>query len=267
MEQKRNAIVALIGEGNNFTYENFALRSQHGFPNALKPEWAAWTARVSSVTKRLFGEDSAPYRLVVRADHSRLVGYGREKFENALNHYLAALKLALDVLDADHFGEAKSIVEAGHPVEYSNRVFIVHGHDEIAKNELEILLAEMGFEPVVLHRQADKGQTIIEKFEENADVGYAFILLTPDDIAYSAKEEQLNDGDRHKEFRARPNVIFEFGYFIGRLGRNRTCCLYKGTVALPSDVSGLIYKRFERSIEEVAYAVRKELKAAGYSPN
>ena len=63
---------------------------------------------------------------------------------------------------------------------------------------------------------------------------------------------------------ARPNVIFEFGYFIGKLGRSRVCCLYTGNVSLPSDVNGMIYKRYEKSIEEVGYSIIKDLKAAGY---
>lgn len=146
----------------------------------------------------------------------------------------------------------------------SRKVFIVHGRDEIAKSSLEIFLHENKFDPVVLHRQADEGLTVIEKFEKHSDVGYAFILLTPDEIAYLASEEKLPDVDRRKEFRARPNVIFEFGYFVGKLGRGRVCCLYTGNVSLPSDVSGMIYKKYDKAIEEVGYSILKDLKAAGY---
>ena len=150
-------------------------------------------------------------------------------------------------------------------VQRSKKVFVVHGRDEIAKTSLEVFLHEIGLEPIVLHRQADEGMTIIEKFEKHSDVGYAFILLTPDEIAYMASEETIADEVRHKENRARPNVIFEFGYFVGKLGRSRVCCLYTGNVTLPSDVSGMIYKRYENSIEEVAYGVIKDLKASGYT--
>jgi hypothetical protein len=84
----------------------------------------------------------------------------------------------------------------------SNKVFIVHGHDEEIKNQLEIFLNEIGLEAIVLHRKPDEGMTIIEKFERySKDASYAFILLTPDDICYSVKK---------KEIRARQNVIFEF---------------------------------------------------------
>jgi len=147
----------------------------------------------------------------------------------------------------------------------TKRVFVVHGRDEVAKTNLEVFLHDIGLEPIVLHRQADEGMTIIEKFEKHSDVGYAFILLTPDEVAYLAAEESKTDSERSKEFRARPNVIFEFGYFVGKLGRSRVCCLYTGDVSLPSDVSGMIYKRYQRSIEEVAYSVIKDLKASGYT--
>ncbi len=146
----------------------------------------------------------------------------------------------------------------------SKKVFIVHGHDDVAKTQLELFLHEIGLEPIVLHRQADEGLTIIEKFEKHSDVGYAFVLLTPDEIAYLAADEEKPDRERQKEARTRPNVIFEFGYFVGKLGRSRVCCLHTGTVSLPSDVSGVIYKRYERRIDEVAYSILKELKASGY---
>lgn len=146
----------------------------------------------------------------------------------------------------------------------SSKVFVVHGHDDRAKTDLEVFLREIGLEPVVLHRQADEGLTIIEKFEKHSDVGYVFVLLTPDEIAYLRSEEPKPDAEREKEFRARPNVIFEFGYFVGKLGRSKVCCLYTGNVSLPSDVGGIIYKEYESSIEEVAYSVLKDLKASGY---
>ncbi|HFU1677307.1 TPA: TIR domain-containing protein, partial [Escherichia coli] len=147
----------------------------------------------------------------------------------------------------------------------TKKVFIVHGRDEISKTNLEVFLREIGLEPIVLHRQADVGQTVIEKFEANSDVGFAFILLTPDEIAYLLPQDSLPDNEREKELRARPNVMFEFGYFVGKLGRSKVCCLYTGDVVIPSDLNGLIYKKFNSSIEEVAYSIIKDLRATGYA--
>ena len=106
---------------------------------------------------------------------------------------------------------------------------------------------------------------MIEKFEKHSDVGYVFILLTPDDMSYAASEEAKLDADRNKEARARQNVIFEFGFFVAKLTRRRVCCLYKEGVTLPTDVSGVMYKEVHNAVEEVAFSILKDLKAVGYS--
>ncbi len=141
---------------------------------------------------------------------------------------------------------------------------IVHGHDERLKNQLEIFLTEIGLRPVILHRKPDEGMTIIEKFEKYSNVEFAFIILTPDDISYSISEEKIPNEKRRKEMRARQNVIWEFGFFVGKLGRNRVCCLYREGVTLPTDVSGVLYKKLRDNVEEAAFTILKDLKAAGY---
>lgn len=147
-----------------------------------------------------------------------------------------------------------------------NRVFIVHGHDHALKSDLEVFLRQINIEPIVLHRQPDEGLTVIEKFERYSDVGFAFILLTPDDIAFSADELSKSEKERNIEYRARQNVIFEFGYFAGKLGRSNVCCIYKEGVILPSDLAGLLYKKVTHSIEEIGYSLIKELRIAGINP-
>ena len=117
----------------------------------------------------------------------------------------------------------------------TNEVFIVHGTDVGAKDAVARLLTKLGLEPVVLHEQPNQGRTIIEKFEEYAQVSFAVVLLTPDDI-----------GGRHGQLdglqpRARQNVIFELGFFLGKLGRRGTCALLKEAVEIPSDYDGVLY--------------------------
>jgi len=264
LENAQQVIGILIETGNGFTYANFSTKSEYGYPNALRPEWTAWRTRVNGAIKALFGESSAPYQMVQAAEEAVILGNGEDKFANALAHYLGALEVARTTLADDTFGELVKRETAMAMQDLTNKVFVVHGRDNAAKDELSALLTEMGLEPIVLHRQADEGRTIIEKFEAHADVGFAFILLTPDEVSYLADEDKKADAHRVKEFRARPNVIFEFGYFVGRLGRSRTCCLYRGNVTLPSDLDGLVYKRFDKSIEEAAWGIQRELKAAGY---
>lgn len=142
----------------------------------------------------------------------------------------------------------------------SNKIFVVHGHDLQSTGEIEVYLREAGLEPVVLHRKADGGiTTILDKFRKHADAEYAIIVLTPDDVAYARR-----DGETHKEFRARQNCLFEFGYFLATLGHGRICCICHEEVVLPSDIAGLLPKRFKHDIEEVRYPLLKELKEAGY---
>lgn len=145
----------------------------------------------------------------------------------------------------------------------SNSVFIVHGKDNVSKLELARMLEKLGFAPIILSEQPDKGRTIIEKLEhETIDIGFVFVILTPDDVGMERElYEKKTDG---LCYRARQNVILELGYFVGKIGRSRICCLYKGDVELPSDIHGVVYKQFDKSIEECFRGIIDELKAAGY---
>ncbi|CAG1015835.1 hypothetical protein ANAEL_05375 [Anaerolineales bacterium] len=147
----------------------------------------------------------------------------------------------------------------------SRKVFVVHGHDDLAKKEVEVLLLKLGLEPVILHDQPNNGKTIIEKFEVNADqCAYAVVLLTPDDIATSRKDM------KSYHFRARQNVIYELGFFSGKLGRNKVCALSKndptGNIELPSDFLGVVYVSMD---ENGSWRIQlaKEMKSAGLSIN
>lgn len=115
------------------------------------------------------------------------------------------------------------------------KVFIVHGQDGVAKNEVADQLRKLGCEPIILHEQANRGQTIIEKIEANTDVKFGVVLYTPCDVG-AIKQDEL-----HLKGRARQNVVFEHGYLIARLGRDKVAALQKGNLETPSDISGLVY--------------------------
>lgn len=119
----------------------------------------------------------------------------------------------------------------------SDRVFIVHGHDEDAKRETEQHVRELGLTPIILHDQPNKGRTIIEKFESHSEVAFAIILITPDDLG-GANTPGM---DLLLRPRARQNVILELGFFIARLGRERVSTLVRGDVETPSDYHGVVY--------------------------
>lgn len=143
-------------------------------------------------------------------------------------------------------------------------VFIVYGHDTVARDNLELLLRRMGLEPIVLVNLPAAGDTIIEKLErylgEHGNVGYACVLLTPDDQGYKmGKPEEI-------KYRARQNVVLELGMVLSRLGRPRVAILHKQSVELPSDIAGLIYIPFQERVDEVKTSLFKELQNAGYKP-
>lgn len=139
----------------------------------------------------------------------------------------------------------------------SNSVFIVHGHDEVAKTSVARFIEKLGLEAIILHEQPNKGQTIIEKFESNAaNVGFAVVLLTPDDVGVP------KDTPSNVNARARQNVILELGYFCGALGRNNVCVLYKEEVEIPSDYLGVVYTPLD-STDGWHLKLAKEMKEAG----
>ncbi|AJG22217.1 putative nucleotide-binding protein [Cupriavidus basilensis] len=137
----------------------------------------------------------------------------------------------------------------------SNKVFIVHGHDDGARQSVARFLEKIGFEPIILQEQANRGRTIIEKFEEHGDVGFAVVLLTPDD------EGRAKGGELQP--RARQNVVLELGYFIGRLGRHKVCALKSGDLELPSDYQGVLWETMDAG-GGWKLSLARELKAAGH---
>jgi predicted nucleotide-binding protein len=136
--------------------------------------------------------------------------------------------------------------------------FIVHGHNDKLKLELKNYIQNVLRlpEPVILHEQPNLGRTIIEKFEDYAAASaLVFVLLTPDDIGADANDP--NDIKR----RARQNVIFEMGYFLGTLGREsgQVVLLHRGPIELPGDLAGVVYIDISNGIEAAGENIRREI--------
>jgi len=277
VSQLVSKINKLIEDGEEFQWENCSAPSSkaEGIYGKPSTEWDVWVSRINKILEKSVKENSEPYIYYKSAFGTVIKGNFRDKFDLAKSNYVKALEaVKLLIIEGDIFNDLlvtdiqpkaakaskKSVLSS------DNKVFIVHGHDHALKIELEIFLSHIGLKPIVLHREIDGGKTIIEKFEANSDVSYAFILLTPDEIAYNSNQDNLDDVAREKEKRARPNVIFEFGYFIAKLGREKVCALHKGDVSIPSDLSGFIYKKVDSSVEEIGFSLIKELKAAGLKP-
>lgn len=133
------------------------------------------------------------------------------------------------------------------------RVFIVHGHDEHLLVETENLCRKLNLEPIILKDQYSGGKTIIEKLEAHSDVKYAIIL-------YTACDEGRNIGSSELKKRARQNVVFEHGYFIGKLGRDKVAAVVKGTIEIQGDISGVVYILHQNGWQ---YQLAKEMKHSG----
>lgn len=186
--------------------------------------------------------------------------HDQERFENRLDEAIEMLKWM--VKKVEQSGDTETVIAT--PPTRSRvqvrtdkpEVFLVHGRDEGAKDTVARFLSTVGVRPVILAELPGGGRTIIEKFETHADVAFVVVLLTPDDVGAL----QSDHGDLNA--RARQNVIFELGFFIGRLGRGSVLALTKGDVEIPSDYAGVEYIPFDAS-GGWRLPVIRELQAAG----
>ncbi|ENT5685040.1 TIR domain-containing protein, partial [Salmonella enterica] len=140
----------------------------------------------------------------------------------------------------------------------SDKVFIVHGHDDAAKIKTARFVEQLDYKAIILHEQASSGRTIIEKIEQFTDVGFAVVLYTPDDIG------NAKDNADDLQLRARQNVVFEHGFLIGKLGRDRVVALVDGAIELPNDISGVVYIKMDEA-NAWHLQLAKEMKQAGFN--
>jgi predicted nucleotide-binding protein len=170
------------------------------------------------------------------------------------------------LLDQIEFGDATTVVQQAatvlpKPVVARNKrkVFIVHGRDNEAKQEVARFIETIGLQSIILHEQASAGMTIIEKIERYSnDADFALVLYTPCDHGRGAHETKV-----HPRNRARQNVVFEHGFLMAKLGRENVCALVKGEIETPNDISGVVYVGFDVQGSWKA-EVAKELNACGY---
>ena len=209
---------------------------------AESPEFESWHSRAERFLVNRFGRNS----------------YEVTDFSNTLfspTMYVPGADYLIEIKEEMSEKDEK-LSEDVHPDSsyQNNKVFVVHGHDEALKEKVARLLEKQGLEAIILSEQANKGKTIIEKFEENSDVGAAICLFTGDDIG-KEKSEAV------EKQRARQNVVYEAGYFMGKLGRERVIMLVDEGIELPSDLQGVVYTVSESWKTEVL----QELQSIGYA--
>ncbi|WP_305046303.1 TIR domain-containing protein [Geoalkalibacter sp.] len=206
-------------------------------------------------------------------DEIKAIGYGQQiKFTNgaSVNVYDSG-KVVVGGKDQERVKTLLGLNPGGKPVTATqsgivrgnNKVFVVYGHDEQARTQLEAMLRRWGMEPLILDQLPSEGQTIIEKLEAyTAEVQFAVVLATPDDKGHRAKHPD------ESAYRARQNVVLELGMLLSKLGRKRVAIVLKQqeNMERPSDIQGLIYIPFKEDLaKEAGLILAKEMCAQGYN--
>lgn len=231
------------------------------------PRFKEWEFRADRFLAKHYGQESEERIGFSKVDFGEYHGQNDIlsgiRYKSGLQEAKAIFKVYLDELEQEDFDRAAERIKnvGGEVVKINNwvekkydKVFIVHGHDNALKQEVARIIEKQGLEAVILSEQANGGKTIIEKIEENSDVGAAICLLTGDDYgrAKDATSENL---------RARQNVVFEAGHFMGKLGRGNVILIASPDIEIPSDLQGVVYTNKDMWQTDVL----RELKAIGYN--
>lgn len=200
---------------------------------------------LTSVTLHLMGFNSGASSV----SKTEMWETGKYKFIGLVDTLIYDLKLSEDLKSEEKMNKFNE-------KDYS-KVFIVHGHDDGAKETVARFVDRLGFEAIILHEQENSGATIIEKLEKHTDVGFAIVLYTACDVG-NVKTETNN-----LKPRARQNVVFEHGLLIGKIGRENVVALVKDDVEIPNDLSGIVYETMDSS-GAWKLKLAKEMRASGY---
>lgn len=219
-------------------------------------DFKAWKTDVQLYLSGLYGENSIQFKNFNSRHFSPMVIGGNTDWHKPYVRDLETTKKEFERYICD-FEEEGINTNMGKNRTSNNKVFIVHGHDGELKEKVARRLEQQGIEAIILSEQVNRGRTIIEKLEAYSDVNVAIILFTQDDLGV-AKEEKGNE-----KYRARQNVVFEAGYFMGYLGRENIIMIADENVEIPGDLSGMVYT----TRDSWEFEMLKELNAAGMKVN
>lgn len=230
----------------------------------VNSDHTAWENTTRDYLIKSFGSKSQNVDAVIYASSSMTsyVGMSDEELEeykaSQLQNQIKMLESCIEQLETEISlkGEKSTAIDEVPKTKIGRDVFIVHGINHEIKETVARIVDRLGLTPIILHEQPNMGRTLIEKFTDYANVEYAIVILTADDLGRDKDKDQLSP-------RARQNVIFELGYFLGKLGRIRVCALYENSVEIPSDYTGVVYVELD-SAGKWKFDLVKELKAAGY---
>jgi predicted nucleotide-binding protein len=217
-----------------------------------------WNENTWMVLTSAFGEHSGHhnhFRGQVRIEMSPVPEYYAEpQRRQELERRIRVLEAIIDGLPANPQAQSPT---TNNQTAVNRKVFVVHGHQHGERESVARFLEKLDLQPVILDEEPNRGRTVIEKFLDHSDVAFAIVLVIGDDVGGIKGSDPTALGPR-----ARQNVIFELGYFVGKLGRDRVCALYEPEVEMPSDFGGVGYVKFDRE-GNWKVLLAKELNAAG----
>ena len=238
--------------------ETDTLISHHAISSA--PAFLAWETKTERFLINKYGENSVEHKKFLDINFSSFIwGDSREEETRlsvgACREGLLACKAIFEIYLED-MEDAKDTNTQGKTIksEVLSKIFIVHGHDGELKESVARIIEKQKIEAIILSEQANRGRTVIEKFENYSDVGGAICLFTADDLGRAKNESTDNT-------RARQNVVLETGYFMGKLGRDHVVILADDGIEMPSDLSGVVYT----NTGDWKIDLLKELKDMGYT--
>lgn len=261
IDERANNLWDFIGPESSMFYVSGPayFKTIRGYINGLGP----------SLTEYLDGEQRKSanglkpnrmnyYRTLYKKLDSQQEVYFLQSLSDLINTVLSASKdLSTNELDDfDPFPDVAVLEEYKPSMPNKNKIFIVHGHNSAIRDRVELFVTHLGFEPIILFKEASKSRTVIEKLEqETKDCYYAIVLYTKCDEGREAGTGDLKP-------RARQNVVFEHGYMSAKVGRDHVCVLYEEGVECPSDLNGVIYVAYD---EKGAWRmdIVKEMRAVG----
>ena len=225
------------------------------------PAFEAWHTKAERFLIKKFGKDSLEHKKLLDTYFAPLVWCGEDEEQDIRDSIkwcadgLRSCKAIFETYLEDMAEENTPTTQVVSKTTSGNtdKIFIVHGHDGELKQSVARIIEKQGIEAIILSEQANKGRTIIEKFEDYSDVGGAICLFTADDYGRAKKVEADNT-------RARQNVVLETGYFMGKLGRDHVVLLADKGIEMPSDLSGVVYT----DTGSWQFALLKEMDAMGY---
>ncbi|HVQ67944.1 MAG TPA: TIR domain-containing protein [Bradyrhizobium sp.] len=140
------------------------------------------------------------------------------------------------------------------------KIFVVHGHDHAALEQLELVLRRLNLDPYILQNNDGESKTIIEALEQQIyrEAAFGIVLMTPDDYGYPKAK-----GEEDRQPRARQNVVLEMGMVFASLGRDRMVILKKGALEIPSDIDGVLRLEFNDHVKEIGVKLATRMKNAG----